>query len=292
MNKKHLVFIINPNSGVDRQKAIQNAIDTRLDQDQFSYEIQHTQYAQHGTELARVAAQNGAYAVVAVGGDGSVNDIMVGLIGTDTAMAILPKGSGNGMARTMEIPLNELEAIDIINRGKTEHIDIGYANDRPFISNAGVAFDALISKKFASSKRRGFAIYSWLVTRYMWTYKEWDWQMTIDGQKLKEKAFMINVANGKQFGYNFQIAPNANWTDGLFDVIIVRKFPKLLGGELVLRAMNGTITDSSYVEHYRAKEVTIYHPQLKWMQTDGDAHKCENTINFKIEKGAQKVIVP
>lgn len=292
MSKKHLVFIINPKSGVDREKAIQQAIDDKLDNQQFSYEIMHTRYAKHGTELARQAAEQGAYAVVAVGGDGSVNDIVAGLIGTKTVLAIIPKGSGNGMARTMEIPLKEHEAIDIINKGKVAMMDIGYANERAFISNAGVAFDALISKKFAKSERRGFAIYSWLVTRHMWTYKEWKWDITIDGKKLQEKAFIISVANGKQFGYNFQIAPEANWTDGLFDVIVIKNFPKLLGGALVLRAMTGTITKSPFVKHYRAKEVVIHHPELELMQTDGDAHKCDNTIKFRIEQGVQAVLVP
>lgn len=292
MSKKHLVFIINPRSGVERQKAIQQAIDDKLDTNQFTYEIIHTQYAKHGTELAKDAAAQGAYAVVAVGGDGSVNDIVAGLIGTETALAIIPKGSGNGMARTMEIPLKEQAAIEVINQGNTIMMDIGYANDRPFISNAGVAFDALISKKFAKSLKRGFAIYSWLVTRYMWTYKEWEWTLTIDGKEIKEKAFIISVANGKQFGYNFQIAPGASWTDGLLDVIVIKKFPKILGGALVLRAMNGTITGSPFVDHFHAREVTISHPKLKLMQTDGDAHECTNTINFRIERGMQKVIVP
>lgn len=292
MSKKHLVFIINPKSGVEREKAIQQAIDEQLDTNKFTYEIVHTEYAKHGTKLAAEAAVKGAYAVVAVGGDGSVNDIVAGLIGTNTALAIIPKGSGNGMARTLGIPLKEQEAIEVINKGNTIMMDIGYANERPFISNAGVAFDALISKKFAKSVRRGFAIYSWLVTRYMWTYKEWDWDITIDGKKLKEKAFIISVANGKQFGYNFKIAPDANWTDGLLDIIIIRKFPKLLGGILVLRAMNGTITESCYVDHYRGKEITLSHPKLKLMQTDGDAHDCGNIIHFRVEKGLQKVIVP
>ncbi|HEY9176850.1 MAG TPA: acylglycerol kinase family protein, partial [Flavipsychrobacter sp.] len=142
MSKKHLVFIINPKSGTDREKAIQQAIDTTLDQQQFTYEIQHTEYAKHGTKLAADAAASGAYAVVAVGGDGSVNDIVAGLAGTDAALAIIPKGSGNGMARSMSIPLKEREAIEVINRGNSIMMDLGYANDRPFISNAGVAFDA------------------------------------------------------------------------------------------------------------------------------------------------------
>jgi diacylglycerol kinase (ATP) len=292
MSKKHLVFIINPKSGTDREKAIQQAIDTTLDQQQFSYEIQNTEYAKHGTKLAKDAANAGVYAVVAVGGDGSVNDIVAGLAGTDTALAIIPKGSGNGMARSMSIPLKEQEAIGIINKGHTIMMDIGYANGHPFISNAGVAFDALISKKFAKSKRRGFAMYSWLVTRYMWTYKEWEWDITIDGQSLKEKAFIISVANGKQFGYNFQIAPGASWTDGVLDIVIIKRFPKVLGGLLVWRAMNGTITESPYVRHFYGKEITISHPKLKLMQTDGDAHECGDTIHFRVEKATQKVIVP
>lgn len=292
MNKKHLVFIINPRSGVDRQKAIQNAIDTTLDQQQYSYEIQYTQYAKHGTILAKEAAAKGAYAVVAVGGDGSVNDIVAGLLDTDTCLAIIPKGSGNGMARTMGIPLKEQEAIAVINKGNEIKMDIGYANERPFISNAGVAFDALISRKFAKSVRRGFAIYSWLVTKYLWVYKAWKWDIEIDGKPLQEKAFIITVANGRQFGYNFQIAPDANWTDGLFDVVIIRNFPRILGGLIALRAMNGSILKSPYVKHYRAKEVVVSHPQLRLMQTDGDAHDCENRIRFTIKKGLQKVIVP
>lgn len=292
MSQKHLVFIINPKSGVDREKAVQFAIDSKLDKTKYSYELVHTEYAKHGTGLAKEAAAKGAYAVVAVGGDGSVNDIVAGLMGTDTALAIIPKGSGNGMARTMDIPLKELEAIEVINKGNTVMIDIGFANERAFISNAGVAFDALISKKFAKSTRRGFAIYSWLVTRYMWTYKEWNWDITIDGEHIKERAFIISIANGKQFGYNFQIAPVADWTDGLFDIVVIKKFPKLLGGLLVMRAMNGTIIDSPYVKHYTGREITIHHPKLKLMQTDGDAHECANTVKFRIEKGLQKVIVP
>ncbi len=289
---KHLVFIINPKSGVDREKAIQSAIDGYLDHQQFSYEIMHTQYAKHGTELAKTAAAKSAFAVVAVGGDGSVNDIVQGLLGSNTALAIIPKGSGNGMARTMEIPLEEKEAIQIINRGNTIKMDIGFANDAPFISNAGVAFDALISKKFSRSTRRGLMVYSWLVTRYMWTYREWDWHITIDGEHHKEKAFIINIANGKQFGYDFKIAPDASWTDGFLDVVVVRKFPKILGGLMALRLANGTINKSAYVRHYRAKEVTVTHPELRLMQTDGDAHPSANKVHFRIQPAALNVLVP
>jgi diacylglycerol kinase (ATP) len=292
MSQKHLVFIINPKSGVERQKEIQAGIDEYLDKEQYTYEILHTEFAKHGISLAREAAKNGAYGVVAVGGDGSVNDVVQGLLGTDTVLAIIPKGSGNGMARTMQIPLDTNEAIKVINKGQIANMDVAYANGSPFISNAGVAFDALISKKFAKSVRRGFVVYSWLVTKYMWLYKNWEWELTIDGKQIKERAFMVIVANGQQFGYNFKIAPMASFTDGLLDVVIVRKFPKILGGLIALRAMKGNITDSRYVQHFTGKEITVTHPSLRLMQTDGDAHPSENKITFTITPGAQKVIVP
>ncbi len=289
---RHIVFIVNPRSGVERQKEISRAVDAHLDDQLYTYEILTTEYAKHGIELARQAANNGAYAVVAVGGDGSVNDIAKGLAGTDTILGIIPKGSGNGMARTIGIPLNVDNAVKVINSGKTQAIDVAYANDNLFISNAGVAFDALISKKFAKSEKRGLLVYSWLVTKYLWKYKVWDFTITIDGKTFKERAFMVNVANGKQFGYNFHIAPMASYTDGLLDVIIIRKFPKILGGVIAFRAMKGTIGGSPYVQHFTGNEITISHPGLDLMQTDGDAHKCSNNISFRIQKGGQRMIVP
>lgn len=292
MSLKHIVFIVNPKSGTERRKEIETAVTNNLDKGKFSYEILETQYAKHGTTLAREAAAKGVYAVVAVGGDGSVNDIATGLAGSSTVLGIIPKGSGNGMARTMGIPLLPDEAVKVINNDNTVAIDVAQANDRLFISNAGVAFDALISKKFAKSERRGLMVYSWLVTKYMWLYKEWDFTIIIDGKEIRERAFMVNVANGKQFGYNFHIAPMADYTDGILDVVIIRKFPKIMGGLIALRAMTGTILKSPYVRHYTGRHVVITHPNLRLMQTDGDAHECTNLISFSINAGAQRVFVP
>jgi YegS/Rv2252/BmrU family lipid kinase len=290
--KKHLVFIINPRSGTDRVKAIQSAIEGGVDTNLYSCETQYTERPQHAIELAKKAAAQGAHIVVAVGGDGSVREVAMGLIGTDTALGIIPKGSGNGMARTLGIPLKVEEAVGVINKGTVRRVDVGYVNDNLFISNAGVGFDALISGKFARSKRRGLAAYSWLVTRHLWLYKDWDWRITIDGELHKERAFLVNVANGQQFGYNFKIAPLASYTDGMLDVTIIRKFPKMLGGSLLVRALNGDIHKSPYVRHYRAKEVSIAHPDLRMMQTDGDPHPCSNRLEFRVVPSALDIVVP
>lgn len=292
MSLKHIVFIVNPKSGMERQKEIQNGIDANLDQSKYSYELKHTEYAKHGTVLAREAAQNGAYAVVAVGGDGSVNDVVKGLLGTDTVLGIIPKGSGNGMARNLGIPLDTAGAIKVISSGHPQKIDIGFANGEVFTSNAGVGFDALIAHKFATSERRGFLIYSWLVTKYMWLYKSFHWQITVDGKTFAKRAFMAVVANGQQFGYNFRIAAMADHTDGLLDLVIIRRFPKILGGLIALRAMKGTLAASPYVEHFKGKEIVITHPLLKRIQTDGDAHPSPDKITFTIQPAALKVIVP
>src|SRR5690606_35092301 len=125
---KHLVFIINPLAGTDRIKALRETIEDNLDQKQFTWELQYTAYAKHGTELARHAAENGAYAVVAVGGDGTVNDVVKGLYGTDTALAIIPKGSGNGLARSLEIPTEGKKAIEVINQCRHTRMDLAFAN--------------------------------------------------------------------------------------------------------------------------------------------------------------------
>ncbi len=141
-----ILFIINPKSGVDRVKALKDLIEKHLDKNTFAPEIAYTEYARHGTELARNAVKNGYRTVVAVGGDGSVNDIIAGIHGTDVTLCIVPKGSGNGLARTLQIPLDPAKAIALINTGKRIRIDLGKVNDRIFVSNVEVGFDALVAK--------------------------------------------------------------------------------------------------------------------------------------------------
>lgn len=289
---ERVIFIVNPHSGTDRVKAMEDAIAAGMDPQRYACEIRHTGHPGHGTELARAAADEGAAVVVAVGGDGSVADVAAGLLGTKTTLGVIPKGSGNGMARNMGISLTVAEAIATINAGKRQRIDVGYANEHVFLSNAGVGFDTLISKEFAASTKRGLGVYSWLITKHLWLYKEWDWKISVDGKEIAEKAFLVNVANGKQFGYNFTIAPEASVTDGLLDVIVIQKFPKLLGGVLAVQALWGKITDNPYVQQYRGKEVRISHPKLRWMQTDGDAKPCEGEVRFRVEPAALELIVP
>jgi diacylglycerol kinase (ATP) len=292
LKKEKILFIINPKSGVDRVKALEHIINQHLDLNRFDPEIAHTAYAKHGTQIAKEAAAAGIKTIVAVGGDGSVNDVIAGIHGTDSALAIIPKGSGNGLARSLGIPLQAAQAIQVINQNNKQCIDLGKAGERIFVSNAGVGFDALVARKFAKSNRRGMAVYSWIVTKYLWMYKSWKWNITIDGKSYREQAFILTVANAEQFGYNFKIAPLADLQDGLFDIVIIKKYPKILGALIAIRAFKGSLYNSKYVTHFKGKKITIAHPELRLLQMDGDVYPCENEILLEILEQQLNIIVP
>lgn len=290
---KHFVFIVNPRSGTERVKVIESGIAKAFAGTTYTHEIQRTQHPKHGTALAAAAAQAGAYAVVAVGGDGSVADVAKGLLGTQTVLGIVPKGSGNGLARALKIPLKTEAAIALLVRAEERSIDVGFAGEKLFLSNAGVGFDTVVSQAFQMSERRGLTSYAGLVAKHLWRYKPMTYHITLDGENvIGERAFLLTVANGSQLGYNFRIAPQALLDDGLLDIVIVRPFPLFLGAVISLRAWTGTILKSRYVRYYRARAVHIHHPDLSVMQCDGDPHPCAANVVVRLEQRALRVLAP
>lgn len=156
---QRLLFIINPISGTSRKGKIIKAIERRIDAQRFSVEFRYTEYAGHAVEIARQAAEDGVDIVVAVGGDGTVNEVARSLVHTNTALAIVPSGSGNGLARHLLIPMDIEKALDIINANVVTELDYGLINDKPFFCTCGVGFDAFISLKFAEAGSRGLKTY-------------------------------------------------------------------------------------------------------------------------------------
>jgi len=165
MNKKKIQFIINPISGVGRHNLIEKYIDKRIDKAVFDYDISYTKHQLHGTQIAGEAIKINYEIIVAAGGDGSINEIAQKLIGSNTILGIIPTGSGNGLAHHLNIPVNILQAIDVINKLKTIKIDTATINNNIFVSIAGVGFDAHVAKKFAKAKKRGFLTYFKIVLR-------------------------------------------------------------------------------------------------------------------------------
>lgn len=288
---KKVLFIINPNSGVDRVKALHHAIEENLDPEKFTFESVYTQYAGHGTELAREGVAVGFEIIVAVGGDGSVNDVIQGLYGSGAALGIIPKGSGNGLARSMGIPLNTEKAIRVLNQMEAISIDLGRADGHLFVSNAGVGFDTVVTQKFAQSQRRGLAAYIGIISKYLWRYRLRSWNIDVDGNRFSRQAFMVTVANGIQLGYGFKIAPPADLQDGVFDIVILNKFPRIMASLIALRAFSGSILQSRYVTYLKGKKIKISHPEMTLLQLDGETYPCGEAVCIEMLPRALRVMV-
>ena len=291
---RKILIIINRKAGTDREKQLGLVIRQQLPADRFAVEITYLQYLGHGTDLAREAVQRGVDTVVAVGGDGSINEIAQGLLGSRTALAIVPLGSGNGLARALRIPLDATAALQIVANGPRKSMDAGFANEHLFLSNAGVGFDALIADRFRHSKKRGLVNYARLVIGGFASYKPAAYSIKIDGQERVQKAFLMTVANGNQFGYEFKLAPKASVFDGLLDICLVPpvRFWDLL--PLSIRSLKGNIDESRYMEHLTGREIEVSSTDLNCLQVDGDAVPLTNgkTVYFRIAAGALQVIVP
>lgn len=290
---KHLVFIVNPISGIGKQRKIESILESTLDTSLFTYEIRYTEHIHHGTEIAREAAEEGLCdAIVAVGGDGSVNDIATGLRGHGVTMGIIPCGSGNGLARDLKIPLNPVQAVKMINNYYTQFIDTVLLNDLLFVSIAGIGFDALVARKMKLAKKRGLSAYANIVLNDYPASKESTFQLVIDGKEIERSAWFVSFANSNQFGYNTAIAPLAQLDDGLLDICIVNKIPL---AHLPLTAPLVYLNKfdiSQHVEIFKAKEVTVLNNGYRWANVDGEGLRVGEELHFKVLPKSLNIITP
>lgn len=288
--KTKTVVIVNPISGVGKQKKIETLLKENLNQDIFDYTVRYTERIHHGTDIAREAVDQGCDCVVAVGGDGSVNDVAQGLKDTGVTMGIIPCGSGNGLARGLKIPLTPASAIKLLNQRNEHLIDSIVINDKYISVNAaGVGFDAYIARLMKAAKTRGFAAYTNLILREYASYKNNTYCLTIDGRTIKRSAWFIAVANGRQFGYNLSVAPKANLSDGLIDISIIDKIP--LDHILITAPMAfmNLLDHSQHVETFRAKDILIEGNVHKWVNIDGEGENLGNTLHFVNHPNSVKI---
>lgn len=274
-----------------RQRVIEKLIDTALDRVVYDYEIAYTKAAKHATMLAKEAAGKGFDVVVTVGGDGSVNEVAKGLIGTRTAMAIIPTGSGNGLARYLKIPLNLKRAMAVINAGKETLIDTVQLNDEVFANIAGVGFDAHIGWAFAKFGKRGFSSYLKVIRRELPKYKAQDYEVIVDGKVLPQKAFLISVANGGQWGNNAYIAPLADIADGYMDIVVLKDVSFFSSLSIGIGLFRKTLHRSSYVEVIKCKEAVIRQKNTI-AHIDGEPIEPGKELVLRVRPLSLKVIVP
>lgn len=277
-----MLFIINPISGKGKKAKIAQLLLAK------GYKVAFTEYAGHAEVLAREATEE---VVVAVGGDGTVNEVARGIVGTEKALGIIPCGSGDGLARHLGLSHNIEKALRTIEQGECKRMDTAEVNGRLFLSVCGVGFDAVVSERFAKSGKRGLANYIRQGLKTWRNYTPEKYIVEIDGKEIDVEALFITVGNSDQWGNNAKITPLADCCDGILDITIVEKFSVLEMPWLALRLMTGTLQRSRKVHCYKGKEVRIIRECEGAAHADGDWFIDSTTLNIKILPSTLKVIV-
>ena len=287
MSQRRLHFIINPIAGVKQKVRVVDELKKHLNPE-FKYGIDFTEHADHATELSIEAAHQGAEAVIAVGGDGTINEVAKALVGSEVSLGVIPMGSGNGFARHMGIPLKVQDAISCINRFKLKCIDTGLANEEVFLSTVGLGFDAVVGKKFAEFGKRGLWSYMQVSTQEFLKFVAQEYELLIDGRLLKTKAFLINFANVGQYGNNAWIAPSASVTDGKLNLCIIEEFPHHMVGDIVFKLFNKYLDKSKFYQSFLAEEIKVMNPSL--YHIDGEPREG-SSLKVKVVPNSLNVIV-
>lgn len=293
MERKRILFIINPISGVFKKEGIPEKIAKYLDYVKYDFTIQYTQYAGHATELSAEAVRNGYSVVVAVGGDGSINEVARGLMGSDVALGMIPYGSGNGMAGHLKLPVrNAKKAIEVLNTGKITKIDAVKTNYGYFFSVGGFGFDAHAARRFRSQTMRGFFSYFLASVREVfYHFKPSPARILIDDIEVERETYLFTAFNSSQFGYKLGVFPATSMHDGIMDVILVRSFPlkRLLTIFMAMLLKRPDLVPEA--ESFRAKKIKIFGSPKRVYQFDGDHFIFHEDLEMEVEPNALNIIV-
>ncbi len=293
-NKKQIVFVVNPISGTSSKKMFDSIVEKTLDRAVCDWRIVRTERAGHAAEIASQCVAEGVDVCVAVGGDGTVNEVARSLVDSDTALGIVPCGSGNGLARHLCLPMSVKKAVRLIGQFQIDNFDYGLINDHPFFCTCGMGFDAFVSLRFSQSGSRGLVTYAKMVLSEGMRYKPDSYELIVedqDGVTRHYEAFLVACANASQYGNNTYIAPEASMQDGLLDVIIVEPF-KLLGGpKLLMDLFTRTVKSNHHVIHFKARKLHVHRSKEAAVHFDGDPMVMGTDIDIELKPAGLKAIV-
>ena len=285
-----ILFIINPKSGILNKKNIPDVIETNIDHNRYELFIEYTSYAGHATEIAASAVKNGFDVVVAVGGDGTINEIARSLVHTDTSLGVVPCGSGNGFARHLGIPVDINKSIEFINKAQSVTVDYGKLNGNPFFCACGVGFDALVSADFANSTYRGMVSYVQKTLADWVDYKPEVYEIVADSVKKKYKAFLIACGNASQYGNNAYITPFASMRDGLLSVSILTPFTPVEVPLIVGQLFSNTLNKNSHMTTITARKITIKRKNAAPVHYDGEPAIMDAELKIEVVPDGLKVL--
>lgn len=283
INTEKIFLIINKYAGHQEGAKAVDIVIPYLKQQNRLVEYAYTGHPGHATELAKKAVMEEFQLVVAVGGDGTVNEVAQGLIGSNVPMGIIPMGSGNGLARELGISMNMKKSAGTLIDGRNLHLDVCKLNDQRFLCTSGIGFDAMIAEKMSKASSRGFLKYVQLVIQESISFKPVPVKMKIDGNPIQEQIFLVTFANATQFGNNAFIAPGASMTDGLIDVVIVKKFTKIWMPVFAIALFSKLIPHLPFVACYKAKQIDLEMADTPYYHFDGEPGKLNIPAQVKLD---------
>jgi YegS/Rv2252/BmrU family lipid kinase len=284
--------IINPIAGIRPKSEVPEYVRSVLSDEEFDVRIYFTEYAGHASELAARSAEMGVDTVVAIGGDGTINETARSLIGTRTALGLVPMGSGNGLARHIQIPLEVPRALEVVKEGHREQIDYGVVNGHIFFCTAGVGFDARVSRKFAEAKKRGGLTYVRSIFDLFSKYKPSTYTIYTDDGRIREKAFLIAIGNAAQYGNNAYITPRASMQDGLMDVTLIKPFNLIDAPQMAVQLFTRSLDTNENILTFRSSHLRIIMPQADVVHVDGEPIDMEGVLDVQTHAGGLTVLTP
>lgn len=292
MAQKRALLVINPVSGTRSKKGLERQVSERLADSGISVEYALTEGPGHAARLASQAIAGGASIIISAGGDGTVNELAGVVSHSDATLGILPLGSGNGLARSLGIPQDVDEALRIMAEGNVVRCDRGIVNGHPFYCTFGVGFDAAVSEKFASMKRRGRITYVRSVFREFLKYRSQPYAISIGGNVITERAFLIAVCNASQYGNNAYIAPMAKLSDGFLDLIVIHDGSPLSTVKVGVDLLTGFIDRNTRIDTFRISSASISRLDEGPVHIDGDPMRLGNTLDITCDAASLSVFAP
>ena len=289
-----ILFIVNPFSGKTKKKDFPRTVEEIFRGTSHEVSIVFTDYAGHAISLTEQASREGIDVVVAVGGDGTVNEVSRSLLGEETALAIIPAGSGNGLAMHLGLGRNIRKALMLLRNPQFSRIDCGEMNGKLFVNMAGTGIDALVAHNTSKNKLRGFINYLIGAVKESLFYQNQEYDVRVDSKERTGKFLSVNVANGSMFGYNFVVAPLADVQDGQLQCVLIHDAPKWKYILHIWRFFHRTIDRAPFAEILTGKSIVIRPKSKAYYHIDGDGYQLDegNKLEFRVLPSALKVVVP
>lgn len=292
MQSLPVLFIINKFAGGGFQPSVEGKILDICARYNAECRIEFTRSKGHATALAREGIVKGYKKIVAIGGDGTLNEVAQALVHTEVNMGIVPKGSGNGLSRHLGIPLNFEKAVETIFTGHPVLIDTFLLNDHLSINVSGVGFDGHVANLFGKDGKRGLWGYLKLTVQEFFTFKEYTGSLLVDGKTHSIRAFILAIANSTQYGNNARIAPLASVTDHKLHVTLLLKVPLYALLPFMLRFFSQRVYDSSYCQAFEGSSLTLSLEKEVAYHVDGEPTGSAQEFSIQVQPASLRILVP